>query len=1632
MNSKKKLLSLVTALAISASAFTGLVIPANAANTDNDPAVELFAATPVVYEIPAAGTALKADTSLLDNTDVTVKITQDATTVATTDSSFQAATYPNNISFRAAGTVSSHLADWSSTIKDAHVSVVVTPKKDITFTSYIGINATKSIRIWDNTDNKEVKKQDTTAKGVEAVTQDLTAGHEYLVYTSGTTACLLKLEYTVKGADTPAEATTAPTNEPAETTAPAETADPDATEVPAATDAPDATQAPAETADPNATEAPAQTDAPEVTTAPTATPGPQFEEPKTYYALDFEDTSKTYIDNTIKTTSKGEEEVFVMTPEVWDSEYYTAGMLTETSKDEKIGRYFKYNNNMTARKGTRCASMVLPDDAAKTYNDMAVVEFDFQFSKTGGAKQVVLIGNDTKPIQNGPYNATQKPAGTAAILKLDQPEDGEFTLNESSDAAATSKGYTGGTWAHVKAVMNFSSKTVIVTITSLDGATTFVEEIQVAMDAGAKELSQLFVCAPSSPSGYVCMDNIVVRSAQKADMGATYYTVRTDVDGKEVVLSAKEGESLKELPDTAKTGYIFDGWAKDGDEKNLLTDEQVLAIKLSADMTLKAIYHRDPEYIEPMVALEFSEFPEGGFPAAGADENTAASNPITVKIIGEIGGNLTEEPDERVKDLDVKWEFLGFKHIASKAMAGENPATADGGENKYCDSYAEVVPGEKKTSVDFQLKSQAFNFYGVVKATVTYGGKTMTLTKQMSILPDKATDASTILPKAGYKYVMDANNYSDDLIGYQLTTSGNNKEATDIVSGDWAAYGGNSGRGLYIAKDEETNKKIMKLKSTGTNSSSFAVNKLGSAPTGQVIIRQDVKFYNSGSSLLFKQDNPVTWSANATALSFDFNGSGFVINGSDKICDASAGKWYTIVLAADVTSKLAYAKVYDKETGDLLGSSDIMPFVNAGATAPVYLCYRTPDNAQGELDFNNVSMYVPQIDGSKFTVKSADETISIPKAGKPDVSTTITASALSSEGLDMIGAAEWSFDGVSDTSSLVLTPDKTNSQIATLTVKAGAPAGDLKVNVKIGGVTKQVVINLTSSQDNVQFTKSTSSISIPLEEGITDTYEYAAKVVGPKSEEDETPMDLDKTVTLAVYDKNNVNPVTTMPAGITFDAATGKLTVSSTAKACVLYVRATSTNRKDETITKAVKVTIHGLAFDFGSDGDDAVVEGYTAVTPNTVYSNESGYGLESGSPTVDGTASIDNADSDSLKGAFKFKAKVIPAKVYKVKINYSGNVVSEAVNADLTGVALANSSKSTAEYTIPVIDDVLDLSFSGGSVASIVIEKTEDKKPNLKPHIYTVGDSTIANNGSWAYVMNKNYGSYKNLTKITTFSNNGRGGKNLSTYYTGGELRDRVLVNICPGDYVMIGDMGTNGMGSKFEESFNYYIDACEALGAKIILNSYSPHGAVGDYKSGYNAETQKFDSYRKDSYDNIVRSIYEERTTRGANEITYEDGKIKITSEKAQEGTLIIAEYEGDTLTSVKSEPITIEAGTKEIARELPEGSRVMVWNSLSGMKPLAQISSYDANIVGFVDIGKMADAAFNAYVDDFAANGYASRDAAAQAIITCFGDHNHYSNAPLAADLMVNGYGTGDDAKGIVKTLYEIVSADLSAGK
>lgn len=342
-----------------------------------------------------------------------------------------------------------------------------------------------------------------------------------------------------------------------------------------------------------------------------------------------------------------------------------------------------------------------------------------------------------------------------------------------------------------------------------------------------------------------------------------------------------------------------------------------------------------------------------------------------------------------------------------------------------------------------------------------------------------------------------------------------------------------------------------------------------------------------------------------------------------------------------------------------------------------------------------------------------------------------------------------------------------------------------------------------------------------------------------------------------------------------------------------------------------------------------------------------------------DATGSIDIAQCEAVcpnASAERKNIAVEKGAVYNISVTYQGVLTTGYINSDLAGYTLGtHDTLATETFTIAMPRDVLDLRISADSqgiakIDTVIITKQAPRTKRAKRKVHHIGDSTSANSGSWAWrlegllkgelnVVDEKKLMLDSLLTLCDFSNKGAGGRNLGTYYQQGRLA-AALLDIYPGDVVILGNNGTNGMNSTFEEDVNYYIDAAEAMGAQVVLNSYTPHGAVGSHAKGYDSGTHTFNSYRQDAYDVIVRHVDQERV-------------------------------KGD--------------------------------------------SSY----LGFIEIGRNADAIFNVYVKDYQANGYPSADAAAQTIIGCFKDHNHYNQDSLACDLMLFGYSTCQKP-GIVKQI------------
>lgn len=1209
----------------------------------------------------------------------------------------------------------------------------------------------------------------------------------------------------------------------------------------------------------------------------------------------------------------------------WTSANAPGDMSIATDEDNSINKYFKFAN--TNGSGTRNAYYTFDSDAQTTENGKAVIEFDFYMTNTGNENinQLVLLDSAAgNPKGNANYS------GNNYIFSFTQPKNSDKLIINNLDGSKETYTTTDWTnksgWTHAKAIMDFTEHNVTITLSSHDGETVYFDN-KVPMGTTDLKIGKLLICEARKNTVTFGIDNILVRSYDSSlDAGNTYYKVTYDVKGEKSEETVKENTSPLNIPDLTNYGYIFKGWQVNDDTENLIDD--LKEYKIIADTKFTAIYEKDTEYIEPIISAEIKGNQIMTF---GDSPDIAAENKYTLTLTGQNGTIITADTiDSRIDDFNIEWDIDGFKTVNDT--------------DKYCDSYGEFAEHTNTaTEVLFMLRQCDFNFYGKLNATVTYNGETIEASMYVAATGDKSMADNRILPEAGYP--SDFDEYPDSLVGY--TTLKDTYGGNDIMVGGWGMSGSDSGDAVIM---KEENNKFLRINCPTSSKSHMFTNSIDT-PQKQIIFEQNIRFNGNGCiTLTSKQPYWTDKEGYTTPVTLEFDGTTIKLNGiaiknNDIDVTVNKGKWYKIVLSADKTTESCFVKVYDLN-GQFVGETDSIAWTEN--SEPTYYSIGFANKQTGTVDFDAYKAYYPAADISTYTLNISQETLSIPNKD----TATLSASVKSKEGYNITGAAEWSIleDDMQD---IIITPDVVDSHKATITLGEGASAGEATVQVNIGGYTKTIKLNITDSAESIKFTSSQGSLAIPLDEKSVNTAKYSAAVINGDG------MDLNRNVSLGIYDKNNVNKYN-LPDGISFDASAGTISVTSAAVPCVFTVRATGESSDGKMLSRSVKVTVHGLSFDFGSGADESVADGYTDINPSTTYTVSRGYGIE-GSAKAEGTPSIDNAKSDYLSGDFTFKAKVTKGKHYRVKIAFSGDLVSEYVSEALSGHERTLAAEGTTHtgytvkteeiteqvYDIPVVDDVMDLKFSGARVAYISIEKVE-KTAAEKPNIWSVGDSTIGNSGSYAYNLARDQANYPEFTALADYHNNGKGSRNLKTYYTQGWL-DNILINIRPGDIVTIGNMGTNpgGMsGTQFKAPLDYYVDACLAMGAKVILTSYTPHGCVEGYEYVYDKTTHTFHGCREDAYDSLgIRVIYEERKD--------------------------------------------------------------------------------DPDILGFIDIGLNADNAFNEYVADYAKNGYENEDAAAKAIMDCFGDHNHYGNggrSQLAGDLMLNGYGT---APGIVSELVRVLT-------
>ncbi len=1095
-----------------------------------------------------------------------------------------------------------------------------------------------------------------------------------------------------------------------------------------------------------------------------------------------------------------------------DKAGWTSPAGTMSVKSDNTSGIGKYQTVVSGKSGT-CRSGYVELPAAVTEN--FVFECDYKSSSNANVSDLELVENKNSIYANhGVYSNANyvfimaRPKNADCYVINNKSDDSGFTVDRYADPIFKTKDVTGNPWLHIKAVGDMTNQKVIVYITSLDGKTEYhhgMYDMNVGRENKLNSWKCIHLLSPTTGAD-TCIDNIEIYKARKTDLSPVYHKVKMICKAYSFEQYVLDGESVVNIPDVSSYGQHFEGWTVGNDSKKY-TSAELEKLPISSDCEINGVIGEG--YIEAIAKVDFKDFPAGNELVMGVDENTFGSNPISLSITGEQGTSLVTNPDSRVNDYNVEWTFDGFRTLDGKP-------TGETGE-KYCDSYGvlKTTDTAHNTAVDFTLKKTAANYYGRVTAKITYSGKTIEVSKPLVLLGDKSQGGTVILPKSGY--TADFNKYESTMMGYIA-------ESNDIVIGKWDKSGSDV---TYIILKSDNNGKFLSFTRAASGNSSFTHQEIGNIE-GETVFEQDIRFGMNGS-IEYGADTAkgTTTAFNSTAFKLNFANSKFTFNGKE-IGSGEKNKWYHIVITADPTSKLCSAKIYENNT--LAAQSETVPF-DSSFTEGKYLRYTLSDRtANTAIDVNNVIVRRAEIDEDTFIV-TAPQTVNIPESGTQTADLTVTAKTVLGD--NAIGKAEWIIDdefveGV----SLV----RTENQSAQLSISANASSGELPIRVTIGGKSKTVNVKLIGTKNNIAFTNAPTGVQLGA------NAQYSAVLRNGQGDT------IEGGITYELYNADNTAKVT--PSGISINSSTGELTVSESATAQIIGVRASSGD-----ISKFVRVNIYDLKFAFGTD---MVKDGYTPVNASSTYSENRGYGIE-------GAAVIGSGTMSNLT----FKVKLEKGKVYTVKAKYKGKIVCEKINSSLTGFERSKSALETDTYDVAIFgDDIMDITVpSGSEIASVEITPVT-KTAAQKPDWWTIGDSTVQQNGSWGYTIasseTTDLSKYPELAAVVNgFHNSGKAGEQHRNFYSNGRLNS-ILTKMNVGDVVSISGMGTNDSSSTLEQFKAYdeaYMNAIIDMGGYVILGSYTPTGNYGETAGKvYDADTMTFKGMRQNAYDRAIRELYEE----------------------------------------------------------------------------------------------------------------------------------------------------------------------------
>jgi lysophospholipase L1-like esterase len=300
--------------------------------------------------------------------------------------------------------------------------------------------------------------------------------------------------------------------------------------------------------------------------------------------------------------------------------------------------------------------------------------------------------------------------------------------------------------------------------------------------------------------------------------------------------------------------------------------------------------------------------------------------------------------------------------------------------------------------------------------------------------------------------------------------------------------------------------------------------------------------------------------------------------------------------------------------------------------------------------------------------------------------------------------------------------------------------------------------------------------------------------------------------------------------------------------------------------------------FDFGPG---KVQPGYTRILPETVYSNQLGYGFEPGSEVK----AIDRDTSDALKSDFCSGEKPfyfsirLPEGNYKVTITL-GDQAGESVTtvkAELRRLMLERVQTEAGEFVTktimvntrtPVIstggrvklkgrekttearawDDKLTLEFNDKRPCVCALEVSRDDNV---PTIYILGDSTVCDQSqepwnSWGQMLTRF------LKPDVVVANHAESGESIRSSLGAGRM-DKVMSIIKPGDYLFV-QYGHNDMKDRSPDALATYKSNMEQLVADTRVKGATPVLITSmERKNGVNSDTLG-------DYPETVRQVAEE----------------------------------------------------------------------------------------------------------------------------------------------------------------------------